>query len=114
MLRELAAPFGTFSDIAWRGAEPVGFTCWMRVFPAGNSFAFYLKELFVIDNARGTGAGRALMRAMAQRAMAEQAQSVRWESGEVEALRFYDRLGMADDGKTHFTLQPDRFADFAA
>ncbi|GIT91346.1 N-acetyltransferase [Jannaschia pagri] len=104
ILRELAAPFGTFAHIAWAGDLPVGFTCWMRVFPAGNGFALYLKELFVTEAARGTGAGRALMQQLARTALDQGCDTLRWETGETGARAFYGRLGAEDDGKTHYTL----------
>ncbi|MEM7644109.1 MAG: GNAT family N-acetyltransferase [Pseudomonadota bacterium] len=104
VLAELAAPHGTFADIAWSGDRAVGLTCWLRVFPAGLGFALYLKELFVTDAARGTGAGRALMAALAARAVATGAGQLRWETGEAQARAFYRRLGAVDDGRTHYTM----------
>ncbi|MEL7099829.1 MAG: GNAT family N-acetyltransferase [Pseudomonadota bacterium] len=114
ILEELAAPHGMTADIAWNEDRPVGFTCSMRVFPAGDGFAIYLKELFVTAEARGTGAGRALMRNLAQRAAAMNATSLRWESKEVEALKFYERLGAPDNGKTSFTVWAEDLPGFAA
>ncbi|MEM7720792.1 MAG: GNAT family N-acetyltransferase [Pseudomonadota bacterium] len=113
ILEELTAPFGTFADIAWAGDRPLGFTCWMRVFPAGEGFALYMKELYVARNARGLGVGRALMRRLAERGVDMGALTLRWESGEPGALAFYDKLGMTDDGKTHFTLPADQMPGFA-
>lgn len=113
ILEELAAPFGTFADVAWDGNRPVGFTCWMRVFPAGEGFALYMKELYVARDTRGLGVGRALMRRLAERGVEIGALTVRWESAEPEALAFYDKLGMADDGKTHFTLHAEQMSGFA-
>ena len=103
VIEELSDPRGTHADLAWHGDKAVGFTCWMRVVPAGNSFAFYMKELFVTKEARGLGAGRALMQALAQRAIEMGADSVRWESKEPDALIFYERLGQSSNGKTSFT-----------
>jgi len=114
ILEELVAPHGMTADIAWAGEVPVGFTCSMRVFPAGDGFALYLKELFVTEAARGTGAGRALMRNLAQRAVAMNATSLRWESKEVEALKFYARLGAPDNGKTSYTVWAPDLPGFAA
>ncbi|MEO0402555.1 MAG: GNAT family N-acetyltransferase [Pseudomonadota bacterium] len=114
ILDELAAQHGLRADIAWADDRPVGFTCSMRVFPAGNGFAIYLKELFVTADARGTGAGRALMRNLAERAVAMRATSLRWESKEIEALKFYARLGAPDNGKTSFTVWAPDLPGFAA
>ena len=113
MLAELSAPHGMQADIAWDGAAAVGFACWQRVFPASASFAIYMKELFVTEAARGTGAGRALMAGLARRAMESGWDQVRWETKEPEAKRFYARLGARDDGKTHYTLAGEDLAELA-
>ncbi len=105
VLNELAAPHGTFADIAWTNGQAVGFTCWLRVFPAGSGFAFYIKELYVSETARGTGAGRALMAKLAARARTSGAEQLRWETGGTLARKFYAALGAKDDGKTHYTME---------
>ncbi|MEO0937608.1 MAG: GNAT family N-acetyltransferase [Pseudomonadota bacterium] len=114
ILQELLADHGLTADIAWNGTEAVGFTCSARVFPAGDGFALYLKELYVTADARGTGAGRALMRNLAERAMALGYNSLRWESKEADALQFYARLGAPDNGKTSFTVGAEALKGFAA
>lgn len=112
LLRELAAHDGTRAHIAWRDAEPVGFAFSLRV-PAGPGFALYLKELFVTQAARGTGAGRGLMRAVAERATSMGASRLQWETGDASARPFYARLGAKDDGKTHYTIHAADLPAFA-
>lgn len=114
VLAELEARHGVFADLAWADGMAVGFTCWLRIFPAGPSFALYLKELFVIEAARGTGAGRALMARLAARALESGLEQLRWETGEAGARRFYGRLGAVDDGKTHYTMDGPALQALAA
>ena len=115
VLEELVSPFGTFVDLAWHGDRAVGFTTSLRVVPAGaGGAALYMKELYVTADARGSGAGRALVAALARRAVAMGATSLRWETGEAAARGFYARLGARDDGKTHYTVDAPYLAAFAA
>ncbi|MEM7434018.1 MAG: GNAT family N-acetyltransferase [Myxococcota bacterium] len=55
----------------------------------------YLEDLFVSDDARGTGAGRALIEAVYDAADARQADQVYWltEDDNEVARRLYDRVG---------------------
>ena len=56
--------------------------------------ACYLQDLFVDPTARGTGAGRALIEAVAERAREAQACRLYWltQTGNAVARRLYDRL----------------------
>ena len=112
LLCELAAPWGTKAWLAWRGAEPMGFAFALRV-PAGPGFALYLKELCVAAGARGAGAGRALMRALAERAVATSARRLQWETGEQDARVFYARLGARTSGKAHYVVEGAALRSFA-
>lgn len=113
ILGELTAEYGMRADLAWRGADPVGFACWMRVFPAGDGFAFYLKELYVTAEARGTGAGGALMRQLADHAAAMGAVRMNWGSFQPDALGFYDRIGASRDDYTTYSVRPDGYGTLA-
>jgi len=113
ILAELSANYGTFADIAWNGSRAVGFTCWMRTFPARDAFAIYLKELYVTSSARGTGAGRALMRRLAEHAQEIGAVRITWGSYQPDALAFYDRIGATRDEYTTFIVKPDSYGSFA-
>ena len=53
------------------------------------------------------------MRNLAKRAVAEGYNSLRWESAEVEAIKFYDRLGARDTGKTSYTVDGADLPQFA-
>ena len=112
ILRELAAPYGTSAEVAWRDDRPAGFAFWLRI-PAGQGFALYLKELFVAGDARGGGVGRALMRAMAERAAGLGARRLQWEAGDAPSRAFYAGLGAAESGKTHYAVQAADLDGFA-
>lgn len=59
----------------------------------------YIKELFVADEARGLGAGEALMRRAAQLAVEHGCAIVKWQVAHWNqgAVRFYTRLGARPD-----------------
>lgn len=56
--------------------------------------ACYLQDLFTVDAARGKGVGRALIRAVYQRALAAGSSSVYWHTHESNAvaMRLYDKV----------------------
>jgi len=61
----------------------------------------YLADLSVAPRAQGSGAGRALMAAVARHARDLGCQAVFWDvwTGNAEAYRFYDRLGASRDDR---------------
>lgn len=113
IIADLLAPRGMFADMAWDGDTPLGFSTWAKLYPAGDGFSLYLKELYVTQEARGTGAGRALMRRLAEHA--EQLGAVRldWGSFQPESLKFYAALGAQTEAKAHFSVSKDDLQDFA-
>jgi GNAT superfamily N-acetyltransferase len=95
-----AALFGpnprAFCDIAEADGAPVGFAVWFYNFSTfEGAFGIYLEDLFVVPEARGTGAGLALMRRLAQRCRDEGLARLEWAVLDWNALAidFYDRLG---------------------
>jgi GNAT superfamily N-acetyltransferase len=95
-----AALFGetprAFCDIAEADGAPVGFALWFYNFSTfEGGFGLFLEDLFVIPEARGTGAGLALMRRLAQRCRDEGLRRMEWQVLDWNALasNFYDRLG---------------------
>lgn len=113
ILADLEAPRGLSASIAWNGSQPLGFTTWTRVYPAGNGIAVYLKELFVTADARGLGAGKALMRDLAQTAEDIGANRLEWGSFQAEALKFYDALGALRADKVHYSVAAKDLHRFA-
>lgn len=59
----------------------------------------FIKELYVVESARGRGVGEALMRAVAARAADAGCAMIKWQVARwnTHALRLYERLGAARD-----------------
>ena len=88
-----------FCDIAEADGRPVGFALWFynySTFEGG--FGLYLEDIFVVPEARGTGAGKALMRRLAERCRDEGLKRLEWQvlDWNAPAIAFYDRLGASD------------------
>jgi GNAT superfamily N-acetyltransferase len=83
--------------IAELAGQPVGFALFFMNYSTWEGTAgIYIEDLFVLDVARGTGAGRALMAAAA--AVARERGCARLELSVLDwnpARGFYERLGMA-------------------
>ncbi len=95
-----AALFGenprAFADIAEWNGEPVGFALWFYNFSTFRGrHGIYLEDLFVRPGVRGHGIGRALLRRLAQRCLAEGLGRLEWWvlDWNEPALRFYRSLG---------------------
>ena len=78
-----AALFGpnprAFCDIAEADGAPIGFALWFYNFSTfEGAFGIYLEDLFVVPEARGGGAGMALMRRLAQRCRDEGLARMEW------------------------------------
>ena len=86
--------------LAWRGATAVGLVHWVwhphMWRPEG---IHYLQDLYVSEDARATGAGRALIEAVYAAADEAGAPGVYWMTQEHNdtARRLYDRIGVATD-----------------
>ena len=85
-----------FCELAEVEGEAVGFALWFYNFSTfvGRS-GLYLEDLFVRPEARGRGAGLALLRSLARRCLAEDLGRMEWAvlDWNAPALRFYDALG---------------------
>jgi GNAT superfamily N-acetyltransferase len=85
-----------FCDIAEVDGAAVGFTLWFYNFSTfGGRAGIYVEDLFVIPEARGRGAGRALMAALARRCVNERLGRLEWAvlDWNETAIGVYDRLG---------------------
>jgi GNAT superfamily N-acetyltransferase len=105
-----AALFGpaprAFCDIAERDGAPIGFALWFYNFSTFEGrFGVYLEDLFVAPEARGSGAGLALMRRLAQRCRDEGLKRFEWAvlDWNEPSIAFYDRLGASS--KTEWTVR---------
>jgi GNAT superfamily N-acetyltransferase len=85
-----------FCDIAEADGAPVGFAVWFYNYSTFEGrHGIYLEDIFVVPEARGTGAGKALMRGLAARCRDEDLVRLEWQvlDWNAPAIGFYDRLG---------------------
>ena len=82
--------------ICRRGRTPVGFALYFYTYSTflGRP-SLYLEDLFVLPDERGTGAGKALLRALARIALDRGCGRMEWTvlDWNRPAIRFYKRLG---------------------
>lgn len=101
-------PGGTMCLVAEQdGGRLVGFAILNPYFPGPKlTHGLYLKELYVMGDARSAGVGEKLIDGI--RALAKQRGDTRvlWTTGEENAgsQRFYDRLGMRREKKVYYVM----------
>jgi GNAT superfamily N-acetyltransferase len=82
--------------ICRRGRQPVGLALYFFTFSTFlGQPTLYLEDLFVLPEARGRGAGRALLRALARIALRRGCGRMEWAvlDWNTPSIRFYKRLG---------------------
>jgi GNAT superfamily N-acetyltransferase len=82
--------------ICRRGGKPVGFALYFFTYSTFLARpTLYLEDLFVLPEDRGTGAGKALLRALARIAVRRGCGRLEWAvlDWNRPAIRFYKRLG---------------------
>lgn len=87
-----------FCDIAEVGGEPVGFALWFYNYSTfAGRHGIYLEDLFVKPQARGQGAGKALLANLARRCVAEGLARLEWSvlDWNAPSIAFYDSLEAA-------------------
>lgn len=87
---------GSRFTLALDGGMPVGIACWVVMRPGSAlSGVLFVKDLFVVAEARGTGVGRALLGALARHARAHGLGRIDLTTDLTNraAQRFYDMLG---------------------
>lgn len=85
-----------FCDIAEAGGEPIGFALWFYNYSTFQGrHGIFLEDLFVRPAARRAGAGKALLRGLAQRCVAQGLGRLEWAVLDWNqlAIGFYDALG---------------------
>lgn len=95
--------------VAERDGELVGFVnCVLHPSTWGLADTCYLEDLFVSPDARGSGAGRALIEAVRERARSRGWDKVYWHTrrGNAPARALYDSFGVADDF-VRYVVPPD-------
>ena len=96
----------SFCDIAELDGRPVGFALWFYNYSTFRGRAgIYLEDLFVKTEARGTGAGKALLRGLAQRCVDAELGRLEWAvlNWNATSIAFYDSLGAT--AKTEWTVR---------
>jgi GNAT superfamily N-acetyltransferase len=87
-----------FCDIAEADGTPVGFALWFYNYSTFRGRAgIYLEDLFVRPEARGLGAGKALLRRLAQRCVDAELGRLEWAvlNWNAPSIAFYDSLRAA-------------------
>ena len=87
-----------FCDIAELDGEPIGFALWFyNVSTWRGRHGLYLEDLYVTPQARGKGAGKALLARLAKRCMDENLGRLEWAvlDWNAPSIAFYDSLGAA-------------------
>jgi GNAT superfamily N-acetyltransferase len=87
-----------FCDIAELDGAAVGFSVWFyNLSTFAGRHGIYLEDLYVRPSARGRGAGRALLAALARRCVDEGLARLEWTvlDWNTPAIAVYDRLGAA-------------------
>lgn len=106
-----------FCDIAEVEGRPVGFALWFYSYSTFRGRAgIYLEDLFVEPGARGEGAGKALLRRLAQRCVEADLGRLEWAvlDWNAPSIAFYDTLGaMKKEGWTVRRLYGDSLAQLA-
>jgi GNAT superfamily N-acetyltransferase len=106
-----------FCDIAEDKGRPVGFALWFYNYSTFRGRAgIYLEDLFVKPDFRGGGAGKALLRRLAQRCVDADLGRLEWAvlNWNAPSIAFYDSLGAsAKDDWTVRRLDGDALARLA-
>jgi Sortase and related acyltransferases len=87
-----------FAEIAELDGRPVGFCLWFYNYSTFRGRAgIYVEDLFVLPEARGLGAGKALLRRLAQRCVEADLGRLEWSvlNWNAPSIAFYDSLGAA-------------------
>ena len=87
-----------FCDIAEIDGSPIGFALWFyNASTWKGRHGLYLEDLYVTPEARGKGAGKALLANLAQRCVAENLGRLEWAvlDWNAPSIAFYDSLGAA-------------------
>jgi len=85
-----------FCDIAELDGAPVGFALWFyNVSTFAGRHGIYLEDLYVRPEARGRGAGKALLARLARRCLDEDLSRLEWTvlDWNAPSIAFYDSLG---------------------
>jgi len=116
---DLSAPsgqVGPFCMLARDAGRPVGFAAFSGLVPVtGGRWGLFLQLLFVIPEARGRGASRALMAALARFTCDRGYLRLDWNAvpGNAPAIGLYASLGVPVLDRIYYRLQGDLLAQAA-
>ena len=82
--------------LAEEAGQPIGFALWFYSFSTWQAKkGLYLEDLYVTPEARGSGAGRAMLQYLAKQALAEGCGRFEWSvlDWNEPAIRVYQRIG---------------------
>lgn len=103
--------------IAREPGKPLGIATFAILYPApGMTGQLFMKDLFTVEEARGKGVGKAIMRFLARHAVKTGCSRFDWtaETDNPQALEFYDRLGVPRvKEKVYFRLSGEKLQSFA-
>jgi GNAT superfamily N-acetyltransferase len=103
-----------FCDIAETAGEPVAYAIWFYSYSTFTGrHGIYLEDLYVKREHRGAGLGRAFLRNLAARCVAEQLTRLEWQvlDWNEPSINFYRALGAVEmGGWTGFRLAGDALA----
>jgi GNAT superfamily N-acetyltransferase len=105
-----------FALLAERDGAVLGFATLTPVLYGGAyQWLLFLKDLYVTEQARGLGIGRALLVAMARIAVEQNYCRIDWTTDATNegAQRLYDRLGVPRHDKPFYRLSGDDLRKFA-
>jgi GNAT superfamily N-acetyltransferase len=106
-----------FALLAERDGTALGFATLTPVLYGGAyQWELFLKGLYVTEQARGLGIGRALLVAMARIAVEQDYCRIDWTTDAINmgAQRLYDRLGVPRHDKIFYRLSGDNLKKFVA
>jgi GNAT superfamily N-acetyltransferase len=113
-----SAPARAFCDLALDAGEPIGFALWHYTFPTfAGRLGIWLEDLYVRPQARGRGAGKALLAGLARRCAEEDLSRIEWSvlDWNAPSIAFYDSLGAeTKSGWTTRRLTGEALATLAA
>jgi GNAT superfamily N-acetyltransferase len=96
-LRDLFQPSPrVFCDIAEWDGVPIGFALWFYTYSTFEGrHGIWLEDLFVRPQARGLGAGKALLKRLAERCVEQGLARLEWAvlDWNAPSIAFYDSLG---------------------
>jgi GNAT superfamily N-acetyltransferase len=110
-------PAGTELLVAEHDGTIIGFAAFSAIYPGpGLKPGVFLKEIYVMEAARGLGAGRALLAELARLALARGLGRIDWTAARdnERLLRFYESLGATPQPeKVFFRLTGEGLAHLA-